>query len=175
MINVSNNTMTRGGSWLAQLNGGWHRHALSLYMLIVFGHWAEHIAQAYQVFVLRWPRPDSGGILGLWLPELASSEVLHFGYNLSLLLGLLLLRAGFRGRARTWWMVALAVQGWHFFEHLLLQAQWLTGIYLFGAAQQTGILQLWIPRVELHFLYNTLVFIPMLLGLFFHNWSRKGS
>ena len=48
---------------------------------------------------------------------------------------------------------------------MLLQVQWLSGIYLFGAAQQTSILQLWIPRVELHFLYNTLVFFPMLMGL----------
>lgn len=159
-------------SWLELLNGSWHSRALSIYMIVVFGHWAEHILQAYQVFVLHWDRPDAGGLLGLWLPWLAQSEVLHFAYNLSLLAGLLLLRPGFHGRARTWWSVAALIQGWHFFEHLLLQAQWLSGIYLFGASQQTGILQLWIPRVELHFLYNTLVFLPMLLGLYFYTRDR---
>lgn len=168
MIHSDDTLRTSMGSWLEQLNGPWHKRALSLYMIVVFGHWAEHILQAYQVFVLNWARPDAGGVLGLWFPWLAQSEVLHFAYNFSLFAGLLLLRPGFHGRARTWWTVACLIQGWHFFEHLLLQAQWLSGIYLFGASQQTGILQLWIPRVELHFLYNTLVFLPMLAGLFFY-------
>lgn len=165
MINATNRLSTTFGAWLRQLNDAWHRRALTAYMLVVFAHWAEHIAQAYQVFVLHWPRPEAGGVLGLWFPALASSEVLHFVYNLALLLGLILLRLGFRGSARAWWTVALAIQGWHFFEHLLLQVQWLTGYYLFGASQQTGILQLWVPRVELHFLYNSAVFLPMLVAL----------
>ena len=173
MINVKENAGNGFGSWMEALNGSWHRRALSLYMLVVFAHWAEHIAQAYQVFVLGWARPASGGLLGLWFPLLASSEVLHFVYNLSLLLGLLCLRPGFHGRARAWWTATLAIQGWHFFEHLLLQVQWLTGFYLFGAQQQTSILQLWIPRVELHFLYNTAVFIPMLIGLYFYGRAKR--
>lgn len=168
MINTNSYLKMGMGSWQRQLAGPWHSRVLSLYMVIVFGHWAEHIAQAYQVFVLGWARPEAGGVLGLWFPELAASEILHFVYNLSLLAGLVLLRHGFRGRARTWWTVATAVQGWHFFEHLLLQVQWLTGFYLFGAAQQTSILQLWVPRVELHFLYNTLVFLPMVIGMYRH-------
>ena len=169
MITANEDSRTRIGTWLQVVNGTWHRRTLSAYMIVVFAHWAEHIAQAYQVFVLEWARPDAGGVLGLWFPLLASSEVLHFVYNLGLLLGLICLRPGFHGRARTWWTVALLIQGWHFFEHLLLQIQWLTGLYLFGAPQQTSILQLWIPRVELHFLYNSVVFIPMLFGLFFYS------
>lgn len=174
MIKVSENASTAANSWLRQLNGPWHRRALSAYMVVVFGHWAEHIAQAYQVFVLEWNRPDAGGVLGLWLPQLASSEVLHFVYNLGLLLGLVCLRAGFHSRARAWWTAALAIQAWHFFEHLLLQAQWLTGFYLFGASQQTSLLQLWVPRVELHFLYNSVVFVPMLVALFLYGPARRG-
>lgn len=173
MIQVNKRTKTDAVSWLEKLNSIWHRRALSAYMLIVFAHWAEHIAQAYQVFVLEWDRPEAGGVLGLWFPQLASSEVLHFVYNLGLLLGLACLRSGFHGRARTWWTAALVIQGWHFFEHLLLQLQWLTGFYLFGAHQQTSLLQLWVPRVELHFLYNSLVFLPMLVALFLHGRVRS--
>ena len=173
MIKVNEPARTGLAAWLEQLNGPWHRRALSAYMLVVFAHWAEHIAQAYQVFVLEWTRPDSGGVLGLWFPQLASSEVLHFAYNLGLLLGLVCLRPGFQGRARAWWTAALVIQGWHFFEHLLLQLQWLTGFFLFGAPKQTSILQLWIPRVELHFLYNTLVFMPMLVGLYFYGRAKR--
>lgn len=155
-------------SFRERLNGAYHAHALWLYMVVVFGHWLEHIAQAYQVFVLHWPAVDAGGVLGLWFPELAASEVLHFAYNLSLLAGLWLLRPGFSDRARLWWDLALVAQGWHFFEHFLLQVQWLTGVFLFGADHQIGILQLWIPRVELHLIYNTVVFIPMMVAMVLH-------
>lgn len=159
-------------SWLRRLNGPWHRRALSLFMIIVFAHWAEHILQAYQVFVLHWARPTAGGVLGLWFPALNTSEVLHFAYNASLFLGLVLLRPGFSGLARAWWTVSTVIQGWHFFEHFLLQVQWLFGVYLFGAPEQTSILQLWIPRLELHFLYNSVVFIPMVLGLYLQRRNR---
>lgn len=173
MMKVNEYASTTTNSWLQQLNGVWHERALTAYMLIVFAHWAEHIAQAYQVFVLEWHRADAGGVLGLWFPQLASSEVLHFVYNLGLLLGLVILRAGFRGQARSWWTVALVVQGWHFFEHLLLQVQWLTGFYLFGAPEQTSVLQLWLPRVELHFLYNSVVFLPMLVALMLYSDGQR--
>ena len=166
---------TEERSLLARLNTGWHEPALWLYMAVVFGHWLEHIVQAYQVFLLGWARPDAGGVLGLWFPALASSEVLHFVYNLALLAGLWALRPAFRGRARLFWNAALAAQGWHFFEHLLLQIQWLTGFYLFGAEVQTGILQLWVPRVELHFLYNSIVFIPLAIGLFYHFYPSSAE
>lgn len=173
MVNANRPATRAGGSWLEQLNGIWHGQALSAYMLVVFAHWAEHIAQAYQVFIMHWPRAEAGGVLGLWFPVLASSELLHFVYNLGLLLGLLYLRPGFRGHARAWWTTALAIQGWHFFEHLLLQLQWLAGRYLFGASTQTSILQLWLPRVELHFLYNSVVFLPMLVALLLYGPARR--
>jgi hypothetical protein len=171
-MNATVPSQTAPVSW-RRPDGRLHRRALSLYMLIVFGHWAEHIAQAYQLFILGWARPQSGGVLGLWFPELAASEVLHFVYNLSLLAGLALLAPGFRGHARTGWLVATALQGWHFFEHFLLQVQWLTGFYLFGAAQQTSILQLWIPRIELHLFYNTLVFLPMLAAMILYSRAHR--
>jgi hypothetical protein len=32
----------------------------------------------------------------------------------------------------------------------------------------TSLIQLWIPRVELHLFYNTIVFIPMVIGMYYH-------
>ncbi len=172
MVNTSMLLNTSKRSMLEHINGDKHELALWLYMVIVFGHWLEHVTQIYQVYVLGWIPAAAGGVLGLWLPGLAEAEILHFTYNSFLLAGLLLLRPGFAGRARFWWNLALLAQGWHFFEHTLLQVQWLTGHYLFGASQQMGIGQLWIPRVELHFLYNLIVFTPMVVGMIYY-FARK--
>ncbi|HRW07861.1 MAG TPA: hypothetical protein P5121_22320 [Caldilineaceae bacterium] len=142
-----------------------HALALWLYMVLVLGHWSEHVMQIYQVYVLGWLPKQAGGILGLWYPWLAAAEILHFVYNALQLAGLVALRPGIRGRARPWWNIALGAQVWHFFEHLLLQVQWLTGYYLFGASQQMGIGQLWFPRLELHFMYNLVVFLPTVIAV----------
>jgi hypothetical protein len=158
----------RQHTWLGWLNGPLHERVLWLFMVIVLGHWLEHLLQVYQVYVLAWTPKQAGGALGLTFPALVESEVLHFTYNFLLWAGIWLMRPAFAGRARFWWTGALALQSWHFFEHLLLQVQWLTGIYLFGAPAQTSLLQLWFPRVELHFMYNLLVFVPMVLGMVYH-------
>ena len=60
------------------------------------------------------------------------AELLHFVYNLFQLVGLIALRGGFEGRARKFWTMACFLQGWHFFEHFLLQAQWITKVYLYN-------------------------------------------
>lgn len=151
-----------------RLNGEWHKRALEVFMVIVLGHWAEHLAQAYQIYVLKWPAPKALGVLGLWQPWLVKTEVLHYGYALVMLIGIWLLWPGFTGRARTWWTVALAIQFWHHIEHALLQAQVIAGENLFHRPVPTSILQLWVPRVELHLFYNTIVFIPMLVAMYYH-------
>ncbi|GAA2748407.1 MULTISPECIES: hypothetical protein [Kitasatospora] len=153
---------------LGRLNHGSHRAALNIFMLVVLGHWAEHIAQAYQIWGLGWPVKKSKGLLGYEYPWLVTSEWMHYGYALIMIIGLFLLRPGFVGRARTWWTVALVIQFWHHIEHLLLLLQAQTGHFLFGKAVPTSILQLVFPRVELHLFYNTIVFIPMVIGMYFH-------
>lgn len=150
------------------LNTRYHRLAMNAFMLVVLGHWAEHVVQAYQIWGLGWARPKALGLLGLWFPWLVSSEWLHYGYALAMLIGLALLRPGFVGRARTWWTVALVIQFWHHLEHLFLLIQAQTHHDLFGRAVPTSILQLVFPRVELHLFYNSIVFIPMMIGLYFH-------
>ncbi|MEV8513838.1 hypothetical protein [Dactylosporangium sp. NPDC051484] len=137
-------------------------------MAIVLAHWAEHIAQAYQIWVLGWPRPKARGVLGEFFPWLVSSEWMHYGYALIMLVGLFLLRPGFVGRGRVWWTVALAIQFWHHIEHLLLLLQAQTGHFLWGKAVPTSVLQLVYPRVELHLFYNSIVFIPMVIAVYLH-------
>jgi hypothetical protein len=85
-----------------------------------------------------------------------------------MLAGLLVLRPGFQGRARQWWDIALGMQVWHHFEHALLQCQAIFGANLFGSPVPISIAQLVIPRVELHLLYNGMVFIPMVIAMYYH-------
>jgi hypothetical protein len=158
-----------------RLNSTWHERSLQLFMLIVLAHWAEHLTQAFQIYALGWPVPESRGVLGLWYPWLVKSEVLHYGYALVMLAGIWLLRPGFVGTSRMWWTAALAIQFWHHIEHALLQWQALAGANLFGAPVPTSILQLWIPRVELHLFYNTIVFIPMVIGMYRHLFPSQSD
>jgi hypothetical protein len=150
------------------LNHGSHRAALGVFLVITLGHWAEHLVQAYQIWVLGWARPQARGVLGQFYPWLVKSEWMHYGYAIVMLIGLFLLRPAFAGRARTWWTVALVIQFWHHIEHFLLLIQAQTGHNLFGKPVPTSLLQLIYPRVELHLFYNSVVFLPMIIGMYFH-------
>jgi hypothetical protein len=150
-----------------------HRRGLIVFMAIVLAHWAEHIAQAVQIYALGWPTHHAGGVLGLYFPWLVHSEWLHYGYALIMLAGLILLRPGFSGRARTWWSVALGIQVWHHLEHLLLLLQALTGWHLAGRPVPTSIVQMVVPRVELHLFYNALVFAPMVVAMVLHLRTQR--
>lgn len=156
-------------SVMDRLNGPWHERALQVFMVIVLAHWAEHLVQAFQIYVLKWPVPQSLGILGLFYPWLIRSEVLHYGYAIVMLVGIFMLRPGFTEReSRRWWTIALVIQFFHHFEHALLFGQALTGHNLFDRPVPTSLIQLWVPRVELHLFYNTIVFIPMMIGMYYH-------
>lgn len=152
-----------------RLNGPLHERALQLFMVIVLAHWAEHLLQALQIYVLGWPVPESLGALGYFYPWLVRSELLHYGYALVMLAGLWLLRRGFTGvQDRRWWTVALCIQFFHHFEHALLQGQFLLGQNLLDRPVPTSLAQLWVPRVELHLFYNTIVFVPMVVAMYYH-------
>jgi hypothetical protein len=153
---------------LASLNGRYHRQALYVFLFIVLAHWAEHVVQAVQIWGLGWPRPQARGVLGMPFPWLVKQEWLHYGYALIMLIGLIILRPGFVGRARTWWTIALVIQVWHHFEHLLLLIQAQTHTYLLGRKEPTSLLQLFFPRVELHLFYNAVVFLPMIVAMYLH-------
>jgi hypothetical protein len=158
----------QGWTALAALNGRYHRLALNVFMFVVLAHWAEHLVQAYQIWVLGRPRPQARGVLGQVFPWLVSSEWLHYGYALVMLVGLILLRPGFTGQARTWWTAALVIQFWHHIEHLLLLIQAQTHTFFFGGAVPTSVAQTVFPRVELHLFYNSIVFIPMVVAVYLY-------
>jgi hypothetical protein len=158
-----------------KLNTTWHKPALLTFMAIVIAHWGEHLFQAYQVYVMHWPRPKALGMLGLVYPWLVSSETLHYGYALIMLIGLWVLRKGFTGVSHTWWMVAFWIQFWHHIEHATLQYQAITHHYWFHSPVPTSFGQLVIPRVELHLIYNTIVFIPMVMGMYYHMFPPEGE
>ncbi len=162
-------------SLLEKLNAEWHELALRGFAVIVLAHWAEHLAQAFQIYALGWPVPESRGILGLWFPWMVKSEVLHYGYAIVMLAGLWFLRTGFSGRSYLWWMISFWIQFWHHIEHALLQGQAIVGKNLFDSPVPVSIVQLWIPRVELHLFYNTVVFIPMAIGMYYHVFPPKGE
>jgi hypothetical protein len=155
---------------LGTLNGPWHTWALQIFAAIVVSHWLEHVLQAVQIYVLGWPRERSLGALGLVYPWLVSSEWLHYGYAVVMLIGLNILLPGTVGLARVWWTVALGIQVWHHLEHGLLLAQALTAHPLFGSPVPTSIVQLVVPRVELHLIYNVAVTVPMLVAMYFHRF-----
>jgi hypothetical protein len=162
-------------SWT--VSGPERRHAVGLgvFMVVVVAHWAEHVAQAIQIWGLGWPRPQAKGLLGLAYPWLVTSEWMHYGYALLMLVGLVVLRGGFTGPARTWWSLALGIQIWHHFEHLLLLVQVLTHRLFFGASVPTSVLQVFFPRVELHLFYNTVVTVPMIVAVVLHQRRHRGA
>lgn len=163
------------GALIRQLNGPWHEVGLKAYMFVVLSHWAEHLVQAVQIFYLHWPRAQSLGLLGQFYPWLVTSELMHYLYALVMLIGLWIFRSGFTGVSRTWWNIALVIQFWHHFEHLLLQGQAIFSYNLFNSPVPISILQLWIPRAELHLFYNSVVFVPMIIGMYYHMFPSENE
>lgn len=160
---------------LRELNTTWHERALWVYAAIVLAHWLEHLVQGYQIWVLGMARPDSLGALGAVAPWLVQSELMHFGYAVFMLIGLIVLASGFSGTAAKWWYASLIIQSWHFIEHALLQGQVAVGSNLFHSDSPMSVFQQWIPRVELHLLYNLLVFIPMVVAMVLHAGSSDSD
>jgi hypothetical protein len=170
-------TPARGSSLYEKLNSRWHKRALQFFMVIVLGHWAEHLAQAVQIYVLGWPRPQANGILGLWYPWLVTTEALHYGYALVMLVGIWVLRKGFTGLSLKWWTAALVIQFWHHIEHALLIGQIIFHHNILGSPFPLSVLQIALPywRVEIHLFYNAVVFVPMMIGMYYHMFPPAGE
>jgi hypothetical protein len=117
----------------------------------------------------------ANGILGLWYPQLIKSETLHYGYALVMLVALWVLRKGFTGRSYTWWMIAFWIQFWHHIEHLLLITQATIHHNLMGKPVPYSVIQFIIPRVQLHLFYNSIVFIPMVIAMYYHMFPPEGE
>jgi hypothetical protein len=72
-------------------------------------------------------------------------------------------------------MVAFWIQFWHHIEHFLLISQATFHHNFWGKPVPCSILQLVFPRVELHLFYNTIVFIPMVIGMYYHMFPPAGE
>lgn len=165
----------RPTSFIGALNTRYHKAALYVFMAIVVAHWAEHLAQAFQIYVLDYKVPAARGVLGMAFPWLVTSEWMHYGYALVMLVFLFALRPGFTGRSRQWWNLALGLQFWHHIEHLLLFTQVQFGWRLGAGPAPSSIVQFLIPRVELHLFYNTIVTIPMVIAMIVHRRASKAE
>jgi hypothetical protein len=126
---------------------------------ICIAHFAEHLGQIIELYVLGWSRPDCLGLLGLWQPWLMRSEWLHYLYALFMLIGLYLLKRQVKSR---WWTTTIYLQQFHHLEHLLLLRHALIGVAM---VNRTSIGGAFFPRLELHFFYNLVVMIPMMIAL----------
>lgn len=138
------------------------RVALAL-LLIQGAHVLEHVVQTLQVFALELPRAEARGLFG----AVFDFEWVHFFYNGSLVVGLILLASTYSLRERFWsavpgasrglFFAAVALQGYHFTEHVVKLGQWLW----LGLAPAPGILGQWLDLVPLHLALNALVFLGM--------------
>lgn len=153
------------------LNSRHHKRALQVYGAVVLLHWMEHLVQAFQIWGLGYKKPAARGVLGQFFPWLVSSEYLHWGFAVFMVVGLGLLLPGFSGRARWFWGGAFLIQVWHMIEHQILWQQAQSGDFWWSAKAPVSVIQHYffpMARPELHLIYNTLVTIPMIVGLFFH-------
>lgn len=141
------------------------KYQLMFFMGILISHFFEHLIQIYQLKVMGLSRDQSLGLLGYYYPWLIHSEWLHYGLALFMLLGIWYLLPIFKGRARKWWIITLVFQFFHHIEHLVPLVQALTGRYLYGASKAQSLLQYWFPRIELHFTYNVIVMIPLIIAM----------
>src|SRR5207244_12065240 len=64
-------------TFFAKLNGPWHKQALQAFMVIVLAHWAEHLGQAYKVYVPNWPMRHARSVLDQAVPWPVHSAVLR--------------------------------------------------------------------------------------------------
>ena len=72
-------------------------------------------------------------------------------------------------------MVAFWIQFWHHIEHLLLITQATIHHNLMGKPVPYSIIQFFIPRVQLHLFYNSIVFIPMVIAMYYHMFPPEGE
>lgn len=141
----------------------------NIFIAIVIIHFLEHVVQLYQLYILDWPRPQCLGLLSLNFPWLMTSEWLHYLFAYVMLWGLI----EFKDKAlnKKWWNTAKYLQYYHYLEHMILLLQMMRGIPF---AERISIGGLFFPRMELHFFYNLMIIIPMMLALIpFSNANKE--
>jgi hypothetical protein len=142
-----------------------HYGYLALFYVLVVtqtGHLFEHVAQVTQIHVFHLAGASARGIFGT-----LDLEWVHFIWNSWVLLAVLLLLPRFRTNPWLWATLGLSV--WHEIEHLVVFFVYLTT----GKSGTPGLLArggligggLPIPRPDLHFFYNLVETVPLVIGL----------
>ena len=124
-------------------------------------HLFEHVAQMIQIHVLHLSGANAQGIVGQ-----LNIEWVHFIWNALVLISLVALLPHFRTNP---WLIALTpLAAWHFLEHSVMIATYLqTGVSGSpGLLSSGGVLFGGLPvaRPDLHFLYNLVETVPLLIG-----------
>ncbi|HEU0073263.1 MAG TPA: hypothetical protein VFS30_04560 [Dehalococcoidia bacterium] len=158
-----------------RINGPWHGRALLILFAVILFHMFEHVVQVVQTYLLGVDRVDALGLLGVWMPDLIRSETVHFGFSVYTWSAIFLTGGAAVGMARNIGLIALSVQSWHLLEHSTLIFQRATDSFFFGASEPTSLAQLLIPRVELHFIYNGVVFSAIVIALLLHAYPPRGE
>ena len=124
-------------------------------------HLLEHIAQMVQIHVLHLTGASAQGIVGQ-----LNLEWVHFTWNGLVLITLLVLLPRFR--TNPWLIAVTPLAAWHFVEHSMMIATYIqTGVSGSpGLLSSGGLLfgGLPIARPDLHFLYNLVETIPLLVA-----------
>jgi hypothetical protein len=139
--------------------------------LFQLGHMTEHTAELIQLFVNHGNLAQSHGVFGL-----LDNEVVHFYWNVGVWVGLavLLYRLGAKN---PWLWIAFAAASLHMVEHFYLywvyvfhQEFWSAGGWA-GILGRGGILGSPLDRPYLHFAYNYLEVVPLVIA--FLDQSRR--
>jgi hypothetical protein len=142
--------------------------ALTLFQL---GHMTEHTAELVQLFVNHGNLAQSHGVFGV-----LDNEVVHFYWNVGVWVGLavLLYRLGSKN---PWLWIAFAAASVHMVEHVYLywlyvfhQEFWSAGGWA-GILGKDGILGSPLDRPYLHFAYNYIEVVPLVIA--FLDQSRR--
>ncbi len=137
---------------------------LALFYVLVLtqtGHLFEHVAQITQIHVFHLAGANARGIFGT-----LDIEWVHFIWNTWVLVAVLLLLPGFRKNPWLWATLGFSIL--HEIEHLVVFSVYLTT----GQAGTPGLLArggligggLPIARPDLHFFYNLIETVPLVIG-----------
>ena len=138
--------------------------SFGLMVILQMLHMVEHSTQIVQLAITGGTLADSHGVIGQ-----LDFETVHFFADTALWLSLGLMAVIFRGR-NLWLWVAFAAASLHEIEHLYLF--WLYAVehtvYLSGGAAgilgHYGLIGSPLDRPYLHYTYNFIVFVPLLIA-----------
>ncbi|MDP9275412.1 MAG: hypothetical protein M3O99_07460 [Chloroflexota bacterium] len=126
-------------------------------------HLFEHVAQMVQIHVLHLGGANAQGIVGQ-----LNIEWVHFIWNALVLITLLALLPIPEFRANPWLLAVTPLAAWHFVEHSVMIATYIqTGVSgTPGLLSSGGLLFGGLPvaRPDLHFLYNLVETVPLLIA-----------